>query len=169
MLKRLTCFVSGEHAYRMRERDGRMFLECQQCGGQSPGLESTSPARGAGPSSRRQPSDLAAGTTPAPSSPDDRPAERVDAGEFLREILAEGPMKQADVIKTARAQGIADRTLRRARRRIGAVALKQGFGPGSCWLWCLAPTVRADGGPPRDDSPHQLDRASRASGPGSSD
>ena len=137
-LKRLTCLVSGEHDYRMRERAGRVFLECQQCGGQSPGWESTRPAREAAPSSRRQPTDPAAGTTPAASNPDDR-QERVDAGEFLREILADGPIKQADAIKRARERGIADRTLRRARRRIGAVALKQGFGRGSFWLWRLAP------------------------------
>ena len=117
MLKRLTCLLSGEHDYRMRERDGRVFLECQRCGGKSPGWES---ARDGAPSSQRQPSDLATGTTPVPSSSDDRP-ERVDAGEFLREILADGPVRQANVLQASRAKGIAFRTLRRARRRIGVV------------------------------------------------
>jgi hypothetical protein len=68
----------------------------------------------------------------------------MNADEFLREILANGPMKQADVTKAARERGIADRTLRRARSRLGAVATKQGFGRGSFWLWRLSPAARTN-------------------------
>ena len=143
MLKRLTCFVSGQHSYRMRERDGRIFLECQQCGGQSPGWESPRPVQNATPTMRLPPTARDTQTIRAASTPDDRHG-RVDADEFLEEILADGPLKQADVTKAARAQGIADRTLRRARSRLGAVATKQGFGRGSFWLWRLAPTRRTD-------------------------
>ena len=53
MLKRLTCFVSGEHHFRVRERDGRVLLECQQCGQRSTGLETGSrPVLGTEPAAR---------------------------------------------------------------------------------------------------------------------
>ena len=143
MLKRLTCFVSGQHIYRMRERDGRIFLECQQCGGQSPGWESPRRVRDAAPGVRLHSRARDTETIRAVSTPDDGHG-RVNADEFLRDVLANGPMKQADVTTAARARGIADRTLRRARSRLGAVATKQGFGRGSFWLWRLAPTRHTD-------------------------
>ena len=34
---RLPCFVRREHDYRLRGRDGRVFLECARCGARSPG------------------------------------------------------------------------------------------------------------------------------------
>ena len=137
MLKRLTCFVSGEHHYRMRERDGRVFLECQQCGRRSTGLETgsrpvlgTEPAAGPAPGPR-----TSARATPSMSYP------RADADLFLSEMLANGPMRQVDVTKAAATQGIADRTLRRARIRLGVVATKHGFGAGSFWVWRLRPAA----------------------------
>ena len=48
MFERFACFVRREHDYRLRGRNGRVFLECKRCGVQSPGCEmgpSTRPVR----------------------------------------------------------------------------------------------------------------------------
>lgn len=138
MLRRLTCFVSGEHHYRVREREGRVFLECQQCGQRSTGLETgsrpvlaTKPAPGP-----------ALGTRESARPASWMPPPGADADRFLSEILANGPMRQVDVVKAATMQGIADRTLRRARVRLGVAATKHGFGAGSFWVWRLRPASR---------------------------
>ena len=137
MFRRLTCFVSGEHHYRMLESGGRVFRECQQCGQRSAGLESSNrPVLTAGQETR-----------PA-SAPKPTPSIRLpktDADQFLRETLADGPMRQVDVTKAATLQGIADRTLRRARGRLGVVATKHGFGSGSFWVWRLRPAATGSG------------------------
>ena len=52
MFERFLCFVRCEHDYRLRGRNGRVFLECKQCGVQSPGWEmgpSTRPVRDTAP------------------------------------------------------------------------------------------------------------------------
>ena len=138
MLKRLTCFVSGEHHYRVRERDGRVFLECQQCGQRSTGLETGSrPVLSTGPAAGST-----SGPRQSPRATPSMPPPGADADRFLSEILADGAMRQVDVTKAAAAQGIAERTLRRARVRLGVVATKHGFGGGSFWVWRLRPAGR---------------------------
>jgi hypothetical protein len=39
MFEKLQCFLRREHNYKLRGRDGRVFLECNRCGVLSPGLE----------------------------------------------------------------------------------------------------------------------------------
>ena len=56
----------------------------------------------------------------------DERGEQLDANTFLEDILADGPMKQADVINAAKRNGIPERTLRWGKRRIGVQATKQG-------------------------------------------
>jgi AAA domain len=75
---------------------------------------------------------------PARDDQDDAPA-RHEAEEVLRELLAEGPVPAKRVKALARDAGIAERTLDRARHAIGAVTKREGFGPGSRWLWELPP------------------------------
>ena len=159
MLKRLTCFVSGEHHYRVRERDGRVFLECQQCGQRSTGLETgsrpvlgTEPA--AGPTFGPRKSARAAPSMSPPGA---------DADRFLSEMLAKGAMRQVDVTKAAAAQGIADRTLRRARVRLGVVATKHGFGAGSFWVWRLRPAAQESASLDADHSGSAKDNGGRRS------
>jgi putative DNA primase/helicase len=65
---------------------------------------------------------------------DDR-AARADAKELLREQLADGPRAAADVERLASDLGISDRTLRRARKDLGVVSRKNGYGGG--WSWAL--------------------------------
>jgi AAA domain len=61
---------------------------------------------------------------------------RREAEEFLREILAhpEG-VAAKDAEEEARAKGIASRTLKRARKKLGVVAEKNGMEGG--WIWRL--------------------------------
>ena len=95
--------------------------------------------------------DIDAETLLHAADPEDRSEQR-DATEFLKDILEDGSMKQTDVIQAARKNGIAERTLRRSRRKVGVQASKQGFGKDSYWLWKLDPTHIQDRGPLRDET-----------------
>jgi replicative DNA helicase len=55
--------------------------------------------------------------------------------EVLQNILAGGAVAAEDVRKQAHAAGVSDRTLDRAKARLGVSARKQGFG--GAWLWEL--------------------------------
>jgi len=62
-------------------------------------------------------------------------SERTEAAEWLREYLLDqgGSAKASDVLKAARADGIAEATLKRARSKAGISTKRQGFGKGSVW------------------------------------
>lgn len=60
-----------------------------------------------------------------------RPPTKIhDAQDFLREILAAGPLPSAKVEQEATRAGISKRTLMRAREELGVVARKADFGTG---------------------------------------
>lgn len=63
------------------------------------------------------------------------------AAEWLRLVLADGPMLVDDLKKEAAAAGVAWRTLERAKKQVGVIARRSGFsGP---WEWLLSePTTR---------------------------
>jgi putative DNA primase/helicase len=61
--------------------------------------------------------------------------ELADAMEFLRELLAAGPVRTAEVMSQARGQGFSERTLRRAKKKLGVVANRQG--DSGAWQWSL--------------------------------
>jgi hypothetical protein len=65
------------------------------------------------------------------------PAERRDADALLRELLADGERPSAEILKAARANGIAERTLDRAKRRLGVRAQRVG-GLGGSGTWYLS-------------------------------
>ncbi|MDQ6617392.1 MAG: AAA family ATPase [Actinomycetota bacterium] len=68
-----------------------------------------------------------------PASDDER-AEQDEARDFLLDYLADGRQRATDAKKAAKAAGIAERTLDRARHRAGVTSQREGFGPGSvCW------------------------------------
>lgn len=70
-------------------------------------------------------------------SPADR-GERQDAEEFLREMLVDGePMRAVDVFRSGKANGIAERTLKRAKGRMGVKSKLVGFGREGHWRWWL--------------------------------
>jgi hypothetical protein len=79
---------------------------------------------------------------------DEERSALADAEEFLRAELGDGTPEQGkrvlveDLFKVARRVGIADRTLQRARRNIGARTEKAGFTRGWEW-WLPLPTTKA--------------------------
>ncbi len=72
-------------------------------------------------------------------------SERDDAAEFLRELLSGGPMDAGEIKRMARAQGISDRTLARARDRAGVKFQRQGFGTATRSVWALAALMPPSG------------------------
>ncbi|GLY47864.1 hypothetical protein Lesp01_15200 [Lentzea sp. NBRC 102530] len=68
------------------------------------------------------------------SDPEAR-SERDEAVSWLRDYLIQqgGSAKASDILRAARADGIAEATLKRARKRAGIATTRQGFGQGSVW------------------------------------
>ncbi|HZR98654.1 MAG TPA: hypothetical protein VFE37_08110, partial [Chloroflexota bacterium] len=62
---------------------------------------------------------------------------QAEAVAFLRAALADGPQPAAGVLEAARAAGLAERTLRRAKATLGVGARKDGARGG--WWWDLPP------------------------------
>ena len=58
-----------------------------------------------------------------------------EAKEFLRQHLTPEPMPACALIKDAKAVGIANRTLHRAKDMLGVQVQRQGWGKGGQWLW----------------------------------
>jgi AAA domain len=79
-----------------------------------------------------------------------------EASDWLRELLELGPKPAAEVLRDARRDGIAEKTLRRARSRLGVKSSREGFGPGSRVMWFLPDR------PPYDDPPIDGQSAIRA-------
>jgi RecA-family ATPase len=72
-------------------------------------------------------------------SDEDR-TERDDAADWLRDLLADGAMPASEVKTLARKVGHAERTLTRARNRIGAKTRRDGFGKGAVYVWYMPAT-----------------------------
>ena len=66
---------------------------------------------------------------------DDERSELRDAIDFLRELLADGPMEQKQIEKDATGAGISVSTLRRAKKQAG-IKSEKAFGSGK-WRWSL--------------------------------
>jgi len=65
---------------------------------------------------------------------EDERSERGEAADWLAGYLEEnGPSRAADIKKAARADGIAERTLHRARVKLGVTAKRAGFGQPGIW------------------------------------
>jgi hypothetical protein len=62
--------------------------------------------------------------------------ERREAKEFLLERLADGAVKQEDVVAEGEANNISEKTLRRAKKDLGIVSRK-GKGIDANWTWEL--------------------------------
>jgi hypothetical protein len=61
------------------------------------------------------------------------------AQEFLRSELAGGPRPATDMENLARSEGIAKRTLSRARQTLDVRSMKAGFNGSAHWEWSLPP------------------------------
>lgn len=68
------------------------------------------------------------------SEPDEEQGAGRVARDFLRQLLAAGPMTAKAIQKEAQDAGITQATLRRAREKLGAKVDKDGLGP---WTWSL--------------------------------
>ncbi len=66
-------------------------------------------------------------------------SERQEAGAFLREVLADGSVPAEEVKKQAKAAGMSEATLRRAKGELGITHYKVGY-PG-VWMWATKPKV----------------------------
>ena len=77
----------------------------------------------------------------AQGSDGDAPA-RDEAEDFLRDLLAGGPVATKDLQSEAKAAGLSWATIRRAKDQVGATAAKAGIDGG--WTWRL-PTEGAHG------------------------
>ena len=67
------------------------------------------------------------------------PSARDEAKKFLTDILANGPMLQSEIQDAAEDNGIAKRTLERAKRELGIKAEKDGTA--GRWSWRLPDSV----------------------------
>lgn len=72
--------------------------------------------------------------------------DRQDADTFLRKMLSGGePVPSRVIAQAARDNKIADRTLKRAKSRLGVRAKLVGFGAGGKWHWWLPLSVSTEG------------------------
>ena len=71
-----------------------------------------------------------------PDAAAEQGSERDEACEFLRELLASGPVEASEVIAESERAGISVATLRRAKRRLGVVSKRiQPPGAEARWVW----------------------------------
>ena len=73
---------------------------------------------------------------------DESPSALEEATEFLRGLLAEGPLPQRDVAAAAQEAGIKMRTVTRARQALGVESRREGEAGrqgGGRWVWSLGP------------------------------
>jgi hypothetical protein len=80
-----------------------------------------------------------------PATRDGRKARAAPVREFLRDVLANGPMLRETVIERGIAEGFSPDQLQRARSAIGAISYRQrGSGRNSPYMWCLFQHAPAD-------------------------
>lgn len=71
-------------------------------------------------------------------NPEDRTATD-EAEDWLNQLMADGPALVKDAMKSARAEGMTDKALRRARQRLGIGSRKRAFDGGWEWYFEDAP------------------------------
>jgi RecA-family ATPase len=72
------------------------------------------------------------------SAPTQDRQERLEAGAWLRQALADGPVESTQLqTEAAETAGISTRTLFRAKERLKVDAFKQGYGKDGKWYWRL--------------------------------
>jgi len=80
-----------------------------------------------------------------PAARDGRKARAAPVREFLRDILANGPVERKTVIERGAEEGFSSEQLKRARQAIDGVAYKRrGEGSNAPWMWCFRKDVPAD-------------------------
>ncbi len=74
---------------------------------------------------------------PSPPDEEEQAFFGRECDQWLREMLAAGPVPHAEIMSVGREAGFSRDALRRAKRRIGVTAYRDGFGPGSRFYWQL--------------------------------
>jgi hypothetical protein len=98
--------------------------------------------------------------------PEDERNERDEAGEWLRDALQSGPVKAKDLLRDAKAAGISERTLKRAKKGLGVTSYKREFD--GHWSWKLEGCQHEGCQPPRQTlAPFAENRINRDSWPSS--
>jgi hypothetical protein len=71
-------------------------------------------------------------------APPDDDDERREVDSWLRDYLeAEGKANARDVIRDGKLAGFSEDQVKKARKRVGAVSIRQGFGKGSTVVWAI--------------------------------
>ena len=60
-----------------------------------------------------------------------------EACSWLGDILSDGPMEARSIYKLAREEGISERTIKRAKKPLGVVTRREGFGSSGKWIWSI--------------------------------
>jgi hypothetical protein len=71
------------------------------------------------------------------------PAAMDEAQKFLKNILAKGPVEAAEIYDASEGNGIAKRTVDRAKAKLGVIARKEKGHTDGKWTWELPPGVAA--------------------------
>ncbi len=98
-----------------------------------------------------EPVEMTADEALAVSKPDEERTATDDAVDLLNFFLSDGSMKASEIQKEARSAGISEKSLRRARERLGIKPKKSSFGGG--WEWGLT-----------EDAPRSQDAQSKEEG-----
>ena len=87
---------------------------------------------------------------------------KVDRAEaLLRELLADGPRPEAEIMEAMRQAGIGEKTVRNTKGMVGVLSRKRGARGGGQWDWslsdggvsALAASTAAAGGAPNEHPP----------------
>lgn len=73
----------------------------------------------------------------AGSEQEEEHTQRDEAKDFLKQLLADGPMPAKEVRKEAEQVGIKEATLKRAKKALNIDSNRSGFGSSGVWLWEL--------------------------------
>jgi putative DNA primase/helicase len=75
-----------------------------------------------------------------------RPTPRLDeAIEWLKDVLADGPVKSVEILEMAAEAGLAEDTLRRAKDELYVSVYKVGNNENACWYWAMPITGELSG------------------------
>jgi putative DNA primase/helicase len=69
--------------------------------------------------------------------PEGHAARHRECDRWLRAFLADGPRSTVDIFEAASDSAFSDSQVRRAKRRIGAIAKREGFAAEGRWSWAL--------------------------------
>jgi hypothetical protein len=80
--------------------------------------------------------DYAADDVLAVESGEERTAA-ADAEQWLQELLADGRMRSSEILRLAAKEKFCEKTLKRAKSKLGICSEKEGIGGASVWFWTL--------------------------------